>query len=67
MSMLALDEHISTRCERNRTIASQLQPLWNANPNNVTSMAVMEVTSEPFGLLNNRNGYQTSNRSLHAI
>ena len=35
--------------------------------NNVTPMAVMEVTSESFELLNNRNGYQTSNRSSHAI
>ena len=64
---LALDEHISTRCEGNRTITSQVQPLWNTDPNNVTSMAVMEVTSKPFGLLNSRNGYQTSNHSPHAI
>ena len=63
---LALDEHVSTRYERKRTVPSQVQPLWNADSNNLTSIAVMEVTSEPFGLLNNRNCYQ-SNRSSHAI
>ena len=60
-------EHVSTRCERKRTIASQVQSLWNANLNNLTSTVVMEVTSEPLGFLNNRNCYQTSNRSPHAI
>ena len=59
--------HVSTKCKRKRTVASQVQPLWNADLNNLTFTAVMEVTSELFGLLNNRNGYQTSNRSPHAI
>ena len=35
--------------------------------NNVISMAVMEVNSESFNLLNDRRSYHTSNRLVHYI